>query len=256
MRVMTKGDVILSGKSNDIIRYRVYFGDEDPAVASLWSTDQITLFNKGQDELVSNVTTGAAVTLRKCDTSLFNSNGIIPKATSFTVMAIGIDIHLASVQATTVFSDNTVTNIDINPETKVNPYPLVETIRSQGVFSLYRNATEFLESGNVADYPCGLYHAGWGSNGQATVPAAAGFTPGAAYTINGFIVAQNGMAFRELTVWHVLEELDQFHGRFEVCRPMTLTGSGLVGYIDFLLVGQTDLDREARQFVQDFGPGQ
>lgn len=254
MRNMQNSAQVIKSKYNDIMRYRLYFGDQDPEASSVWSTDEVILFNKGQGEVVKNITTGADVTLRKCDCSLFNSNGIIPNAQSFTVMAIGIDIHDANVQGNVEFSDDTITQIDVNPVQGVNPYPLVNNIRSQGVFSLYRNSTEFLEEGNVADYPCGLYNSGWGSDGSAEVPALGpAASTQAAYSQNGFIVAQNGMAFRPLTVWHVLEALDQFHGRFELCRPLLLTGTGIVGYIDFLLLGQADLDRSSRQLAQNFG---
>lgn len=240
---------------NDIMRYRVYVGDENPATASVITTDDVMLFNHGQNDLVSNLSTGAAVTLRECDTSLFNSNGIIPNAQNFTVMGIGIDVHIANVQAHVPYADNTVSTIDAVPETKVNPWPLLDTIRSQGVFELWRNSTELLEQGNVADYPCGLYAGGWGSNGNADVPAvtqgtAAGLQ--AAYTVNGFVVAQNGMAFRPLTVWQELQELDQFHGKFKMCRPVSLTGTGLVFYIDFLLIGQIDLNRQSNRSIQSF----
>lgn len=246
-----EGNAILTGKYNDIIRDRRYFGDVDVQTASVWGTDETILFNSGQGEVTKNLTTNADVTMAKCDTSLFNSNGIIPNAQNFVVMAIGIDIHLASKSALTPFSDDTVTSIDVSPLAVDNPYPLVDAIRSFGVFSLYRNSTEFLEEGNVADYPCGLYNSGWGSDGQASVPALAGGAQNA-YTQNGFIVAQNGMNFRPLTVWHVLESLDQFHGRFKMCKSLVLTGTALVGYIDFLLIGQANVDRKSSQFVSNF----
>lgn len=249
MRNMSIKDQVIVSKANDIIRHRTYFGDADPLVASVWNTDEIQIFNLGQGEVSKNVTTGADVTMRKCDTSLFSNNGLIPKAQSFLVMAIGIDIHLANVAPNVPYSDDAVTQIDINPVQGVNPYPLVDQVRSQGVFSLYRNATEFLEEGNVADYPCGLYNSGWGSDGSADVPALAAGAQ-AAYSVGGFIVAQNGMNFRPLTAWYLLTELDQFHGRFEMQRPLLLTGSGLVGYIDFLLVGQANVDRKSQQMVQ------
>jgi hypothetical protein len=231
--------------SNDIIRDRRYFGDINTATASVWDTEEVQLFMAGQGQKVANLTTGAQVTMKKCDTSLYN-NGTIPNAQSFTVLAIGIDIHLASQSATTPFTDDTVTAIDVSPLAVDNPFPLIDAVRSQGVFSLYKNATIFLEQGNVSDYPCGLYNAGWGSNGQAAVAAAA-----AAYTVNGFIFAQNGMNFRELTVAYTLDELDQFNGRFEMSRPLTLTGTGLAGYIDFLLVGQADVNYKGSALVRN-----
>jgi hypothetical protein len=237
--------------ANDIIRDRRYFGAVDTEATSIWRTEEVLLFMVGQGENTANLTTGNTVTNKKCDTSLYQ-NGLIPNSQSFTVYAIGIDIHLASKEATTPFSDNAVTNINVRPLNCDNPYPLVDAIRSQGVFSLYRNATDFLEQGNVADYPCGLYNSGYGSDGQVTVPAAAGFTPGAAYTVNGFVLAQNGMNFRPLSVYHILDELDQFNGRFEMCRQLTLTGSGIVGYIDFLLVGQAKVAQSRQAIVQNF----
>jgi len=231
----------LSGNYNDIIRDRRYFGDVDAQTASVWGTDEVILFNSGQGEVTKNLTTGADVTMKKCDTSLFNANGIIPNAQNFVVMAIGIDIHLASKSATTPFSDDTVTSVDVSPLNVDNPYPLVDAIRSFGSFSLHRNSTEFLEEGNVADYPCGLYNSGWGSDGQLANAAAA-----------GFVIAQNGMAFRPLTVWHVLDALDQFHGKFQMCRSLDLTGTKLVGYIDFLLIGQANVNRTSRDYIADF----
>lgn len=249
---MNKLDGKLLQAYNDIMRYRVYFGDANPATASILTTDEVTVFNKGQGSVVKNISTGADVTLRKCDTSLFNDNGIIPNAQRFTIMAMGIDIHLANVAPNVPYSDDTITQIDLNPVQTVNPYPIVDYIRSQGVFTLWRNSTEFLEEGNIADYPCGLYSSGWGSDGSAEVAEVLGGDQ-AAYNVNGFILAQNGIAFRPLTVWHVLDELDQFHGRFQLQRPALLTGTGIVGYIDFLLLGQADVDRTSNNLVQSFG---
>lgn len=251
MRNMVITGSAIKSKYNDIMRYRLYFGDQDPLAASLWSTDEVVLFNKGQGEVVKNITTGADVTLRKADCSLFNSNGIIPNAQAFTVMAIGIDIHLSNVWGNVEYSDDTITQIDVNPVQGVNPYPLINAVRSQGVFSLFRNSTEFLEEGNVSDYPCGLYNSGWGSDGSAEVSGLAGGVQ-EAYNVNGFIVAQNGMSFRPLSVWHVLDALDQFHGKFEMCRPLLLTGTGLVGYLDFLLLGRADVDRNSKQMVASY----
>jgi hypothetical protein len=233
--------------ANDILRDRRYFGDIDTGVTSVLSTEETQLFMAGQGQKVANLSTGAEVTMKKCDTSLYN-NGTIPNAQKFTVTAIGIDIHLSNQSATTPFTDDTVTSIDVSPLKVDNPYPLVDNIRSQGVFSLYKNATIFVEQGNVSDYPCGLYNSGWGSDGSN-----AGHADGAAVpATTGFLVAQNGMSFRPLSVWHVLEELDQFNGRFEMCRPLVLTGTGLAGYIDFLLVGQADVDYKGQSIVQNF----
>ncbi len=252
MRDMKTTQSSIHASYNDVIRDRRYFGTSDVAGASVWTTDEIRLFEDGQGQIVKNITTGADITQRDCDTSLFTNNGIIPNAQNFTIMAIGIDIHLSNVQAAVPFEDDTITQIDVNPVQVVNPYPLVEYLRSQGVFSLYRNSTEFLEQNNVADYPAGSYNSGWGSDGSSVVPALSGGDQ-ETYNVNGFIMCQNGMAFRPLTVWHELASLDQFHGRFAVQRPALLTGTGLVGYIDFLLLGQCDLDRKSVQLVQHFG---
>lgn len=230
---------------NDIMFYRKYFGAADTGTSSLFNTQPVPVFTQGRGNVDKNMTTGADVTLQDCDTSLFNQNGIIPNAQSFTIMAIGIDIHLANVQPTTPYEDDTITQINLNPVQVDNPYPIVDYIRSQGVFSLYRNSTEFLEQGNVAHYPSGVYNAGWGSDGSH----AAGANPAQ----NGFIVAGNGASFRPLTVWHRLDALDQFRGEFKLCRPATLTGTGVVGYIDFMLVGQVDLDRKSTNLVANFG---
>lgn len=242
MRNMAASVQAQKSKYNDIMRYRQYFGTADTAAASVWPTDPVILFNKGEGAESKNLTTGAVVTLKKCDTSLFNSNGIIPNAQSFTVMAIGIDIHLANVQGNVPFEDDTITQIDVNPVQTVNPYPLIDAVRSQGVFTLKRNSTEFLEEGSVSDYPCGLSNSGWGSDGSSEDG-----TP-----INGFILAQNGMAFRPLTVWQELASLDQFQAEFVMTRPLLLTGTGLVGYIDFLLLGQANVDRRSNQSIQQF----
>lgn len=251
MRKMTDSVQAIKAAYNDIMRYRVYFGDSNPATASVFNTDPINIFGKGQGSTAKNATTGADVTLRECDTSLFNDNGIIPKAQNFQVQAIGIDIHQANVVATVPYTDDTITQIDVNPLQGVNPYPLVDAIRSQGVFTLWRNSTEFLEQGNVADYPCGLWASGWGSDGSAEVSAVEGGAA-EAYNVNGFMMVQNGYMFRPLTVWHILDELDQFHGKFQMCRSLLLTGTGITGYIDFLLLGQCNVDRQSQQLIQQF----
>lgn len=242
---MTIADTNLGNSYNDIIRSRLYFGAANPATASEITTEEFRVFNKGQGTVIKNISTQADVTLKTCDTSLFNDNGIIPNAQKFTVMAIGIDIHLANVQANVPFEDDTIPEFDLNPAQVVNPYPIVDWMRSQGTFSLYRNSTEFLEQGNFADYPCGLYNSGWGSDGSADGQADAD-------PVNGFVLAQNGMAFRELTVWHELVSLDQFHGRVQFSRPALLTGTGIVGYVDFLLVGQADVSRSTPAMIQSF----
>jgi len=241
----------LIGSFNDIIRDRRFFGDADLAAQSVWGTEETRLFENGEGSIVSNLTTGAPCRLRKCDTSLFN-NGIIPNSQNFVVMAIGIDIHLSNVRAQVPYTDNTIQTIDVSPAQVNNPYPLLDAIRSFGTFDLYKNATDFMEGGNVSDYPCGLYVSGSGSDGSSVVPATADGGEQDTYNVNGFVVLQNGMAFRPLTVWHVLEELDQFYGRFVMQYPLNLTGTGLTGYIDFLLIGQANVDDQGIQMITNF----
>lgn len=250
---------------NDVIRARKYVGAVNTGTTSVINAQEIKVFNLGEGYQDANISTGEIVTLLKCDTSLQNANGIVPNGNYFTCYGIAIDVHIGSQSPTTPFSGNTVTagggTISVVPLAVANPYPAVDVIRSQVSFELYRNNTQILESGNVADYPCGLMPYTQGSNGQATVPAAAGFTPGAAYTINGFIMAANGQTFRPLTVAQVFKPNDQFFGKLIFNRPITLTATGLVFYIDVLLIGEFAADYDNDQnlsddmFVQKYGGG-
>lgn len=240
-----------TGVMNDIIRYRFTYGAVNTGTTSIIAATKFYAFKKGVGETDTNLSTGALITLQPCDTNLISTNGIIPNAERFTIYGIGVDAHLASISATTPFSDNTVTagsgTINVNPLAVANCYPLIDFIRSMATFKLIRNSFQVLEYGNIADYPCGLYASGWGSNGQASVPAVTTGPVQAAYTQNGFMTAQNGATFRKLTVAQILEANDQFQGEFEICRPATLTGTGLVGYVDFLLVGELELNKDNTQ---------
>lgn len=253
MRNMRAESKITTGAFNDIIRYRKYFGAIGAGTASILRATEFNLFTMGSGQVDKNMSTGADVTLLDCDTSLFGNQGIIPNAERFTLYGIGIDIHLSNWEATTPFTDDAVTSIDGTPlNSKANPYPLVDFLRSQCTFELWRNSTELLEQGNVADYPCGLSVAGFAGGSQATVPVLGVGPAQATYDQNAMVYAQNGMAFRKLTVYQVLDSLDQFYGKFKVNREMVLTGTKLCGYIDFLLVGRADVKRTSGQIVENF----
>lgn len=253
MRNMITAPKVTSGAFNDIIRFRKYFGTVDGAATSIIRATEFNLFTMGQGQVDKNVSTNSDVTLLDCDTSLFGNQGIIPNSEKFTVFGIGVDIHLSNWETTTPFTDDSVTSINGTPlNTGSNPYPLVDFIRSQTTFELWRNSTELLEQGNIADYPCALSTAGFAGGNQAAVPVLGAGPAQAAYTQNAMVYAQNGMAFRRLTVYQVLDSLDQFYGKWKVCREIVLTGTKLCGYVDFLLVGRAEVNRASSQFVQPF----
>lgn len=251
MRPMTLEKKVSTGSFNDIIRSRKYFGTEDVAAASVIPPKEFLLFRIGQGEVDKNISTNEDVTLLDCDSSLFGNQGIIPNAESFTIYGIAVDIHLSNYSPTSPFEGDSVTNIDINPLAFANPYPLVDVLRSQCTFELWRNSTELLEQGNLADYPSGLPITGFAGGSRASVPALAAGNQNA-YEAQPMIFAQNGVTFRPLTVFQNLAALDQFYGKLKVNRQITLTGSRLVGYIDFLLVGRANVNRNASQLVTNF----
>lgn len=253
MRNMNTQAKVTTGSFNDIIRYRKYFGAIGAGTTSILRATEFNLFTMGQGQVDKNVSTGADVTLLDCDTSLFGNQGIIPNSEKFTVYGIGIDIHLSNWEPTTPFTDDAVTSIDGTPlNSGSDPYPLVDFIRSQTTFELWRNSTELLEQGNVADYPCGLGTVGFAGGSQASVPVLGAGPAQAAYTQNAFVYAANGMAFRKLTVFQVLDSLDQFYGKWKICREMVLTATKLCGYVDFLLVGRAEINRSSSQLVAQF----
>lgn len=251
MRPMTLETKKSTGYFNDIIRCRKYFGTVDAVAASVIPAKEFLLFRVGQGEVDKNISTQADIQLLDCDSSLFGNQGIIPNAESFTIYGIGVDIHLSNYEPTTPFEDDTVTDINVVPLNAVNPYPLVDTLRSQCTFELWRNSTELLEQGNLADYPCGLSVTGFAGGAQATVPALAAGAQ-ATYDTNSMVFCQNGINFRPLTVYQNLASLDQFYGKLKVNRQITLTTTQLVGYIDFLLVGRANVNRNASQLVTNF----
>lgn len=254
MRNLKATGQILQSNYNDIIRFRKYFGDNDTDVTSIIPATEFFLFKQGVGETDKNISTGAVVTLKEPDCSLFGQQGIIPNAESFTIMAIGVDLHLANVQGTTVFTDDSVTSIDVTPVSVVNPYPLFDAIRSQATFELWRNSTELLEQGNLADYPSGLSMNGWSGESEVVPAITQGISAGlqVTYTRNAVSVMQNGNGFRKLTVWQELASLDQFFGKLKFARQIDLANTALCGYIDVLLVGQANVDRKSNQFIQQF----
>lgn len=252
MRPMTVEAKSTTGYFNDIIRCRKYFGTDNAVNASVIQSKDYLLFRIGQGEVDKNMSTNEDVTLLDCDSSLFGNQGIIPNAESFTVYGIGIDIHLANFAPTTPFEGDSVTDINVVPQKNVNPYPLVDAIRSQSTFELWRNSTELLEQGNLADYPCGLSMTGFAGGTNAVVPVLGAGPAQATYNQDGMVYVQNGLAFRPLTVYQTLGSLDQFYGKLKVCRTITLTTTSIVGYIDFLLVGRASVNRAAKQLVSNF----
>ena len=243
-------DVVQRQAYNDIVRYRKYYGTQGNG-ASVISATQFYLFKNSVGDFDKNISTGSTVTLKKSDCSLFGQGGVIPNAESFTITHIGADIRVYNVQATTAFTDDSVTSINITPVTVVNPAPLFENLRTQCVFELWRNSTDLLESGNLEDYPCGLQVNGF--SGESTVVPA--ITQGTAaglqvtYTKNGVSMLQNGNMWRELSVHQKLDALDQFYGTLNFSREINLASTLLCGHIDILLRGWAEIDYKGQQFV-------
>lgn len=248
MRNLQAVDTSLKTNYNDVIRYRKYFGTQGNGTSTIPATT-FFLFKQGEGETDQNISTNSNVTLKQCDTSLFGQNGIIPNAESFTISHIAVDLRVANVQATTEFTDNSITSVNITPVSVVNPYPLFNYIRTQAVFELWRNSTELLEQGNVEDYPSGLFVDGFSSS-AAVVPA---ITQGTAaglqntYTPSGLTMLQNGNRWRELAAWQMLAALDQFYGKLTFCREIALSSTLLCGHIDVLLRGYAQVNRTSKQ---------
>lgn len=248
MRDMSNTSASQKQGFNDIIRYRKFFGSQTGATSLIPATE-FYLFQNSVGQADKNISTQAVVTLKQPDVSLLGQNGTIPNAEAFIITHIGIDIHVANVQATNMFTNDLITNLDITPVSVVNPYPLFDAIRTHGTFELWRNSADLLEQGNIADYPSGIAMNGW-SGMSNVVPAAAGFAPGAAYTQNAVSVLQNGAGWRPLAVWQELKALDQFYGKLKFARPIDLNATALCGYIDVLLRGWAAVDKRDTQFIQ------
>lgn len=250
---MEQSPVQLYTNYNDIIRYRKYFGALSGT--SIIRADTFYLYKQGVGEVDKNISTGSSVTLKECDVSLFGQNGVIPNAESFLVQAIGVDCKISNSQATTPFTNDAVTSINITPAILPNPTALLQNILDMSTFTLYRNSTELLEQGNLRDYPSGLCEKADGGGQIEVVPA---ITQGTAaglqttYTHNPWVFIQNGFAFRELTVWQEFQPLDQFYAELKVCREIDLSSTLLTGYIDFLLIGRATVKRDAGQMLQSW----
>lgn len=248
---MNEKQLVINGAFNDVIHHRLYFGTNGVSTSLIESAD-FPVFANGVGQQEKNISTGAIVTLTDAESSMRGKNGTIPKGDSFVITAIGIHIALSNIQATTPFEDDSVTSIDVTPITRVSPYPLLEALKSQCTFELYRNSDELLERGNIDEYPAQFGAQGFAGGSGAAVPALAGGAQDA-YTVNpSQWIQTNGMMFRSLTVFQVLEELDQFYGIFKVNRPIDLADTLLVGHIDFYLVGRATTKYEARQYVANF----
>lgn len=237
------------GSFNDVIHHRLYFGRAD-AGASLIEAKEYRVFTNGVGSQEKNISTDAIVTLSPADCSQDGRGGTIPNAQSFVIAAIGIQVSVSNVQATTPKTDDSVSTIDVTPIAQVNPIPLVEALYSQCTFELWKNASIRLERGVINEYPCQFGMQGF-SGGSNAVPALAGGVQ-SAYNGNVTVIQTNGMMFRPLTVYQVLESLDEFYGVFEPRVGIDLADTLLTGHIDFYLVGLLAQDYEARQFVGQF----
>lgn len=248
----SQNPISLNGNFNDVIHHRLYFGSND-AVTSVIPSKEFRVFQNGVGQQEKNISTDAVVTLSPADSSQDGRGGTIPNAQSFVAAAIGIHVGVQTPQATTPKSDDSVTSVDVTPVQRVSPIPLVETIATQCTFELWKNASIRLERGVVNEYPCEFGLQGVIGGAQAAVPAVTSGPLQAAYTVNSQQMIQtNGMMFRALTVYQVLESLDEFYGVFEPRVGIDLASTLLVGHIDFYLVGLLAESDTARQFSVNF----
>ena len=237
------------GSFNDVIHHRLYFGRKD-AGTSLIEAKEFRVFTNGVGSQEKNISTDAVVTLSPADCSQDGRGGTIPNAQSFVIAAIGIQVSISNIQATTPYTDDSVSTIDVTPIALANPAPLVDALTNQCTFELWKNASIRLERGVVAEYPTQFGLQGF-SGGSANVPILAAGAQ-AAYNGNVTMIQSNGAMFRPLTVYQVLESLDEFYGVFEPRVGINLASTFLTGHIDFYLVGLLAQDYEARQFVDQF----
>lgn len=249
---MTKGLTTVTGYWNDVIHDRLYFGDNDGGASVIPARD-FRIFIAEVGTQVKNISNGAIVTQTDADTSLEGVGGTIPNGEWFVINAIGINLHLSNVQATTPFTEDAVTSINITPLFRVNPYPLFDALMSQCTFEFYRNSNERLEKGNIAEYPCEFGNSGVAGGSGASVPILGAGPAQAAYTINPFVYMDgSGVRFRSLTVYQELKQNDQFRGVFKVNREINLSATLLCGYVDFYLVGRAMTDTEHNQYAAKF----
>jgi hypothetical protein len=248
----TKEKLEISGYANDIIHDRLTFGDNDGGTSTIQAKD-FRVFINAVGENTTNISSGAAITQTEADTSLEGRGGTIPNGEAFVITAIGINLHLSNIQATQPFTNNADTSINVTPLYRVSPLPLHDAIMSLSTFELYRNSDERLERGNICEYPCefGNFVAAGGAG--ASVPAVTTGPLQAAYTVNPLqYIESGGQRFRTLSVYQVLQSLDDFYGVFKVNREIALSATLLCGYIDFYLVGRLATQYGADQFVAQF----
>lgn len=237
---------------NDVIHDRLYFGINDGSTSVIAPKDY-RIFINAVGQSTKNISTGNTVTQTDADTSLEGNGGTIPSGEWFVIADIGINIELSNVQATTPFSDDSDTSLNITPLYRVSPIPLHQTLMSQATFELYRNANERLEKGNVIEYPCPFGNNGFAGGALASVPVLGAGPAQAAYTVNPTVFIQGaGNDFRHLTVLQELEQLDQFYGIFKLNRQVDFASTLLTGWVDFYLVGRAMTNDQHYQFVQQF----
>jgi hypothetical protein len=251
----TAGKAFIKGAYNDVIHDRLYFGDEGGGTSTIAPRDfQVFIVPVGGQ--TKNISTNAVVTQTLADSSIEGVGGIIPNAQNFVCASIGVNIVLSNTQATTPFTDDATTSINITPLYRVSPIPLHMTLMSQCTFELYRNTNERLEQGNITEYPCPFGNNGFAGGGGASVPAVTTGPLQAAYTINPTILINGaGDDFRQLSVLQEFQPNDQFRGVFKVAREIALSSTLLCGWIDFYLVGRLLVDDEHAQFVDTFTTG-
>ncbi len=243
------GQLTQTGNFNDVLHHRVYFGTSGNG-ASVIASQEIRLFENGVGQSEKNISTGSVVTLKECDSSQDGKGGTIPNGQAFVCAAIGILVSVSNVQATTPFTDDAVTSIDVTPVYRGSGIPLVEALSQQCTFELWRNSDIRLEKGVINEYPCQFGLQGFAGGGQASVPVLGAGPAQAAYTNNHTgLIQTNGILFRPLTVYQVLEQLDQFYGVLMPQRQIDLAATKLTGHVDFYLVGLLANADTARQIV-------
>lgn len=245
----TTGEMGQFGNFNDVIHHRLAFGRQDAGV-SLIEAKEFRLFSNGVGQTEKNISTGADFTLTPADSSQDGRGGTIPNAQSFVIAAIGIKVTVPNIQPTVARTNDAVNTVDVTPVVQMNSIPLVQTLMEQCTFELWKNASIRLERGGLLEYPCEFGLQGF-SGGSNAVPAlAAGVQT--AYNGNVTLVQSNGMMFRALTVYQILESLDEFYGVFEPRVNIDLEDTFLCGYIDFYLVGLLAQDYIAKQYYDQF----
>lgn len=246
-----KQQVKVLGSFNDIIHHRLYFGASD-GTASVIAAAEYRIWANGVGQTENNISTGAAITLKECDTTLSGENGIIPNGENFIVTNIGIKLQVFNQLATTPFTGNAVNTVNVTPIVKPSPIPFIENFMAFSTFELYRNSDERLERGTLCEYPTPFGSQAVAGGGAATVPALSGGAQ-ASYAVNPTIMnGSNGIMWRELSVYHIFQQLDQFYGILKVHRAIDLASTQLSGWIDFYLAGKATTNYETEQIVARF----